>query len=155
MSGGLHPGVGPLAGALSEVAAPTAHYADCLRLREELAKTDPSDARCRWRSCWPTPAWARWTTRCGVVDRMLDKAGTDRQVLFQTACGLSILAAGPGDAAAKHLDRAFEVLTKLVDGGWQDPAGLQTDPDLDAVRKDKRFGELLRRLQGMKPEPDG
>ena len=90
-----------------------------------------------------------------VVDRLLAQAGTDRQVLFQTACGLSILGTGWGDAAAKHLDRAFDVLTKLVDGGWQDPAGLKTDPDLDAVRKDKRFPELLRRLQTMKPEPNG
>ena len=86
-----------------------------------------------------------------TVARLLKQAGADRQVLFQTACGLSILAAGPGEAAGECLDRAFEVLTKLVDGGWQDRAALETDPDLDAVRKDKRFAELVRRLEGMKP----
>ena len=63
--------------------------------------------------------------------------------------------AEPGQAAGKWLDRAFEVLAKLVDGGWQDRAGLETDPDLDAVRKDKRFGEVLKRLEAQKPEPGG
>ena len=85
--------------------------------------------------------------------RVAEQAGADRQVLFQTACGLSILAAGPGRTAATCLDRAFEVLTRLVDGGWQDRAALETDPDLDAVRKDKRFAELLKRLESQKPEP--
>jgi hypothetical protein len=34
----------------------------------------------------------------------------------------------------------------LVDRGWKDRVALQTGPDLAGVRSDKRFAELLTRL---------
>src|SRR4029077_18685976 len=69
--------------------------------------------------------------------RLLTQAGTDRQGVFQTGCGLSIVGDGTGGVAPRCRDRAFEALTKLVDRGWQDRVALETDPDLDAVRRDK------------------
>jgi eukaryotic-like serine/threonine-protein kinase len=153
LTAGPRPGVAPLAGALAEVAPAVGHFAESLRLRSELAKIDTTDTQGQVEVLLTYARLGQVRDADETVARLLKQAGADRQVLFQTACGLSILAAGPGEAAGKCLDRAFEVLTKLVDGGWQDRAALETDPDLDAVRKDKRFAELVRRLEGMKPEP--
>lgn len=70
----------------------------------------------------------------------------DRRVLFQVACGLAIAGGGSDPAAAKCRDDAFRVLGKLVDEGWKDHVALETDPDLGAVRGDKRFAALTARL---------
>jgi serine/threonine protein kinase/tetratricopeptide (TPR) repeat protein len=153
LTGGPRPGVGPLAGAVAEVAPVIIHFTESLRLREGLARIDPTDTQGQVEVLLAYARLGRAADADETVGRLLRQAGDDRQVLFQTACGLSIRANEAGPAAGKCLDRAFEVLTKLVDVGWQDRAALQSDPDLDAVRKDKRFAELLKRLEGMKPEP--
>jgi serine/threonine-protein kinase len=155
LTGGPRPGISPFAGAAAEVAPVVIHHTESLRLREGLAKIDPTDTQGQVEVLLAYARLGRAADADETVGRLLRQAGDDRQVLFQTACGLSIRANEAGPAAGKCLDRAFEVLTKLVDVGWQDRAALQTDPDLDAVRKDKRFTELLRRMEGMKPEPGG
>jgi hypothetical protein len=58
-----------------------------------------------------------------------------------------------GWRVGRCLDRPFEVPARLVDGGWQDRAALETDLDLDAVRTDRRFAELLKPLESQKPDP--
>src|SRR5262245_19936683 len=77
---------------------------------------------------------------------LLKQAGTDRQVLFQTACGLAIVGRDSDAASVRCRDEAFRVMGMLVERGWKDRVALQTDPDFAGVRHDKRFGELLTRL---------
>ena len=45
------------------------------------------------------------------------------------------------------------MLDKLIHHGWEDRFGLNTDPDLDAVRRDRRYKELLKKMDALKPEP--
>ena len=78
---------------------------------------------------------------------MMKQAGTDPQVLFQMACGYAILADGTSDSAKRCRDEAFRVMAKLIDCGWKDRVALETDPDFDAIRGDKRFGEIVARLE--------
>jgi hypothetical protein len=81
-----------------------------------------------------------------VADALRKQAPEDRRVLFQTACGLAVAAGGTGPDADRCRAQAFDVLNKLVEQGWKDRVALETDPDLDAVRGDKRFAELLKRI---------
>ena len=46
---------------------------------------------------------------------------------------------------ARH-EQAFGVIDALVRRGWKDRVTLETEPDLDAVRGDPRFAELLAKL---------
>jgi glutamate synthase domain-containing protein 1 len=87
-----------------------------------------------------------------TADRLLRQAGTDRQVLFQTACGYGILADGDDDEARKFRDEAIRVMKTLVEQGWKDQGGLETDPDLIALKNDKRFADLIARLRAVGDE---
>ena len=44
-------------------------------------------------------------------------------------------------------ETAFEVLARAVELGYDDPAHLRRDPDLDSIRDDGRFSALLARLE--------
>ena len=77
---------------------------------------------------------------------LLKRAGGDRRVLFQTACGLAVAGGGPGDVAAACREEAFRVLDALVRAGWKNRVALETDPDLDVIRADPRFAALLAKL---------
>jgi hypothetical protein len=50
---------------------------------------------------------------------------------------------GNDTIADRCRDRAFGVLGELVKAGWKDRVALETDPDLEAVRGDPRFRELV------------
>jgi hypothetical protein len=39
------------------------------------------------------------------------------------------------------------LVSRMADRGWKDRVGLETDPDFDAIRGDKRFGEMIARLE--------
>ena len=82
-----------------------------------------------------------------IASRLLKQAGDDRRVLFQTACGLALASAGDGPVAERCRKRAIEVLASLVKAGWKDGVALKTDPDLDSIRGDQRFGELLAKVR--------
>jgi thiol-disulfide isomerase/thioredoxin len=46
-----------------------------------------------------------------------------------------------------NVEEALVWLTKAVDGGWEDPAHLEVDPDLESVRQDGRFAALLEKTK--------
>jgi tetratricopeptide (TPR) repeat protein len=121
-------------------------FEDCLKMRKEAAEIDPKDMQSGIEV-------AIALARTGAHDEaereaayLLREAGKDRQVLFQVACTLSIVAGTTTDRrrADRCRDRAFEVLRDLVKAGWKDRAGLETDPDLDFIRAEPRFKELLK-----------
>jgi tetratricopeptide (TPR) repeat protein len=47
-----------------------------------------------------------------------------------------------------HPDAAFENLSKAIDAGFRNRRVMEEDPDLESLRSDSRFGEMLRRLTG-------
>src|SRR5205807_889691 len=82
-----------------------------------------------------------------IAAGLLERAGTDPQSLFQTVCGYAILAAGKGEVADRGREQAFQTMEKLLQSGWKDPVALESDPDLEPIRGDKRFGEMLKRFK--------
>jgi len=123
-----------------------AHYAECLRLRTALAAADPKDTQGQINLLMAQARAGRVAEAVKTADGLLKQAGKDRRVLFQAACGLAVVAGTPDPVAARCRDRALGILDSLVASGWQDRVGLQTDPDLDAVRGDPRFAGLLARI---------
>jgi serine/threonine-protein kinase len=135
----------PVGGAALRQAA-TAYYEECLAVRRDLAKADPRDTRGQINVMVALARLGKAAEVETIAAALRKQAGADRRVLFQTACGLAVAAGGTGPDADRCREQAFEVLGKLVDQGWKDRVALETDPDLDAVRGDKRFAELLARV---------
>jgi eukaryotic-like serine/threonine-protein kinase len=140
------PPVALVAGAAADFAPRAYHFAECLRLREELAKIDPKDTQSAVELLLALARVGRTADVEKLAADLLQQAGTDRQVLFQTACGLAIIGRGSDEASVRCRDEAFRVMGMLIESGWKDRVALQTDPDFAGVRSDKRFGELLTRL---------
>jgi hypothetical protein len=122
------------------------HFGECLRLRRELARIDPTDAQGQMELLLAL-ARCGWAEEAEAVAKGLrDRAGDDRRTLFQVACGLSVAGAGTGPAADRCREQVWEVLGKVVDLGWKDRVSLETEPDLEAARRDPRFTQLVERV---------
>ena len=72
-----------------------------------------------------------------MAERALNQEQDEPIVLYNVACFYAL----QGD-----FDRAMQLLTNAVDNGWGDREWLETDSDLDAIRKDERFVALLARI---------
>ena len=131
------------AGTIGDLAHRMKHYSESLKLRMELAETDPKDAQTQVELLLSHARLGHAKQVERIAERLLEQAGRDRQVLFQVACAYAILADGPDDADGFR-NQAFFVLRKLSEIGWKDPVALETDPDMDSIRRDKRFREILK-----------
>jgi tetratricopeptide (TPR) repeat protein len=72
-----------------------------------------------------------------MAERALGQDENEPIVLYNVACFF---------AMQGNLDRALELLTGAIEGGWGDRAWLETDSDLDALRSDDRFIALLEKM---------
>lgn len=144
---------------------PQTHFAESCRLREELAKIDSDDFQAKIE-------WAVALARCGRAAEaqaqaellaakgvagaeaqadLAEKPVGNPRLLFQAACTFALGSQASDDAIRTGCHaRAYEVLEQLIASGWKDRVMLRDDPDLDPIRKEPRFQELLARL----PQPD-
>jgi tetratricopeptide (TPR) repeat protein len=74
-----------------------------------------------------------------IIDRRLvELRPNDPLAYYNLACSYSLL---------KKIDHAVRALRKAIDLGYSDFRYLREDHDLDAVRQDPRFRQLLRELE--------
>ena len=132
----------PAAGAVLRLTA-RSFYQECRDARTVLAAADTRDTRGRIDLMIAQARLGQVAEVENLAAGLLKDAGADRRVLFQTACGYAILAGGPGPHSDRCRDAAFRVLGDLVKHGWKDRVALETDPDLEAVRGDKRLADLI------------
>jgi eukaryotic-like serine/threonine-protein kinase len=122
-------------------------FTECLKLRSELASLDAKDTQGQIELMLVRARLGESAVVEKMAAALLAKAGEERPMLFQVACGLSIAGTGTGDAAKRCREQAFKVIANLIERGWKDRGSLEFDPDLEGVRGDKRFDELLARLK--------
>ncbi len=121
-----------------------AHFADSLRLREELGAVDKNDTQAQFELLTALGRVGRAADAEKLADRLKTLAPRDPRVLFQVACGLSVAAGGAAGADADRLrGKALDALAALAAAGWKDRSALEIDPDLAAVRGDPRFRDVL------------
>ncbi len=126
-----------------------AGYGECLKIFKEL-DTEPT-ARL------PKAELMLALARCGdhagaatIAEALVAKPPKDEAIYVQAACGFALAfgaarTAGSSDAALvqRYIDRALECLRAAKDRGWADVVGLETDTDLEPIRKDPAFQTLL------------
>lgn len=66
----------------------------------------------------------------------------EEMVHYNLACSLSLL---------DDIDKAFKSLDAAAKLGYRDIAWMEQDEDLDNLRGDARFDEIVSRMQAMKP----
>lgn len=136
-----------LAGPTAPVVITDRAYADSLRLRKDLAQIDSRDAQSQIEVLLSYARIRQYDDAERVARNLIDNAGDDKQVLFQVACGLAVMSASNEPQTMRHRDKCFEVLNKLIDRGWRDYRAFDFDPDMDSIRGDKRYADLLARLR--------
>ena len=73
-----------------------------------------------------------------LAERVMASGSSDTIVLYNNACFW---------AKAGDTDKAFEALGQAVDAGDRDVAWWRQDSDLDSIRDDPRFEELIARME--------
>jgi tetratricopeptide (TPR) repeat protein len=134
-------------------AAADRHFRECLALRQALAKDDPRNANKQIDLMLALARCGRHTEAAAGADELGRRAPRDPRIRFYVACIYALSSgatAGEADGGAalrrRYLDRALENLTEALACGWRDGVALQTDPDLDPVRGEPRFKELLAQI---------
>ncbi len=135
------------------------HFHSCLEIRERLAAAQKT----KIASIDLMLALAR----CGRHEdaaRIADEINRQPQgadIDFQLACGYA-LSAGAAERATpdrahalvrRYADAAVAALRHAVGLGWKDVGSLETDPDLDPIRRDAGFLALLDELRRATPPP--
>jgi len=72
-----------------------------------------------------------------LAERALGQDQDEPVVLYNVACFYAL---------QDNHDRSIELLTRAIDQGWGDKEWLETDSDLNVLRKDERFKALLKRI---------
>lgn len=73
-----------------------------------------------------------------IDQRLVDLRPHDPTAHYNLACRLALL---------KQPDLAFSVLRKAIELGYRDFGYMRADSDLDSLRKDPRFKQLLREFK--------
>ena len=74
-----------------------------------------------------------------VDERLATLKKDDPIVHYNLACSYALL---------KQVDPAFRALSKAVGLGYRDVEHMQRDEDLDGIRSDRRYTDLVARIQG-------
>ena len=116
----------------------TEAYARALEVCDRHVALNPDDGRALTMG---SVARARCGDRRGATEwaeRAIAAEGDDPVVLYAAACALSVLG---------MTDRAIEVFVRAVTLGFANRQWIEKDPDLEPIRGDPRFQEVLRGLQ--------
>jgi len=84
-------------------------------------------------------SWAGDADKSLSVDRMLtERCPDDEDVWYNLACSYAL---------THQPDQAFRALSRAIDTGYKNTERLLEDADLTILRSDKRFDELLHRIE--------
>ena len=74
-----------------------------------------------------------------LLERCLEVSGDDPSVLYNAGCIYAL---------SGQAERALDLLDAAVGSGWGSRDWLEHDPDLDSLRGDPRFAEIVARTKG-------
>jgi len=125
-------------------------FRECLRLREGLAKEDPTNL-------YKQVELALAQARCGeheqaaaVAEPLRKAAAKDAGILYYLGCAYALCAdAAQTPALREHYaGEALATLRQAIAQGYNDRVSLETDPDLESLQRTPAYVELVK---GLKP----
>lgn len=128
------------------------HFQAALKLQEDMLQVDP-EGRSR-------AAYMLTLARCGEHDKAVLQAERRLKTLepdhhegrFPIACCYALCAAAVKDAKLKerYITRAIELLHEGITPTFKDATGIETDPDLQPIKSDPRFQQLVASVRNHK-----
>jgi len=112
-------------------------WAEAASAYEEIAQREAGNLRAWQRLGACREALKEPEKALAAYQRAAQLANVDAPTLYRLGCLQAL--SGQIDQAVRSLDRA-------LDRGFSDRAALESDPELEAIRKDDRFAYLLRRM---------
>ncbi len=126
-----------------------ADYRECLKIFKELA----NEPKAKIQHAEMMLALARcgeYVEAAKIAEQLVETPPKDEAIYVQAACGFAVAsgaarAAGGSDAALvqHYIDRALYCLRSAKDRGWANVVSLETDTDLEPIRKEPAFQALL------------
>jgi tetratricopeptide (TPR) repeat protein len=139
---------------LGDATAAATDYHRCLEIRQALAK-DPSVKGMEVNLMLALARCGQHAEAAKIAAALVATPPKDEHLYFQSACGYALAAAAGDSASAKqYTDAALACLRNAKSRGWADVNSLETDPDLEPIRKNPAFQALLadfRKTGGNRP----
>jgi eukaryotic-like serine/threonine-protein kinase len=132
-------------------------YRKCLDLRVALQQEHPNDLGLKIDVMIAQGRCGLHREAAKMADQLRQNYPKNPTLLVHAACGYALCAFGVAGAKTEdaltaeerrlcqeYCRRAVEALRQAKENGYKDVKTLQMEPDLDAVRPDKRFQALMR-----------
>jgi hypothetical protein len=141
--------LGTVAQRCGEAAQSQEQFRECLRLREGLAKEDPTNL-------YKQVELALAQARCGehekaaaVAEPLRKGAAKDAGILYYLGCVYALCAdAVQAPALREHYaSEALATLRQAIAQGYNDRVSLETDPDLESLQPTPEYVELVKQLK--------
>src|SRR5262249_6625104 len=140
--------LGLLALRSKDAATAKAQFESCLGVREKLARQDKVNDRRQMEYMLALAHCGKHTEAATVAQRV--QAGKpDGELLIDVArCYAWCAEAVPEDAKlrSRYRGQAIQALQKAVYLGYRDKVYLTSEPDLDPLRNDPAFAQLMEKL---------
>jgi tetratricopeptide (TPR) repeat protein len=146
---------------LGQRTAAEPNFREALALRKALADEDSQNLSKKLEVVQSQARAGEHQEAFQLGQTLLSQIGADSRNLFNLVCGFSICVAvaqselegastSDKSPAAAYTDAAIDALRLAVKHGYNDLTVLETDPDLAAIRSDKRFAEILASVRALK-----
>jgi adenylate cyclase len=118
-------------------------YERALGVAERYLELNPADLSARLNRASGLMALGRREEAFEQAQSVIESGSQDQRILYNTACFYSL---------AGEVELALETLTKTVDAGYAAADWARSDSDLDSIRQDPRFEQLLERMEANRRE---
>jgi serine/threonine protein kinase/tetratricopeptide (TPR) repeat protein len=143
---------------LGDGAAARKEYAESLKLREVLAKTDPNNIQRQTELMVARALCGQHAEASRAAADIRKRVSKDSAFLYSVACGYALcipaVAHGKGQLGSEeralqqhYADEAIETLRQAIAKGYKDRVSLETDQDLTPIQNDPRFQDLLAKMK--------
>lgn len=144
---------------LGEALAADKYFQESLKLRQGLSKLEPLNAFNQIDLALALAQCGQHVEASELVEKLRARAPHDPAILFFTASTYALCSAaaakGPmkdSDFQQRYANSALDALTQATSQGYRDVVALENDPDLDAIRPERRFRDLVEKLKQPLPE---
>lgn len=136
-----------------ETKSPTVenYLKECLAIREKQAAEDPKNERRQLDLMLVLPRVGEHEKAAEIAGRFDDRKDmSDPEILFETARCYAGCAAVPGidkSLRTSYAQKAIKAISASIGAGYRDWVALETEPDLDPIRGESEFRNLLEGLK--------
>lgn len=141
-------------------------YRRCLQMRQMVAEARPTDDRSKMRVVNAQARCGQHEAASAGMAALLKAHPKDAYYCIEGACNFAICADAVADGREndkmsqaerdirrRYLDRALGEMQTLVEElNYVDAVRLKTDPDLDALRGEQKFAELVKVVEARRPK---